>query len=109
MAPDGRWLRINRKLCEILGYSAAELGGMTFQDITHPDDLGADLRLVQRMLANKFQNYTLEKRFVRSDGRAVWIELTVALVRDAAGAPDHFISVVVSIDEHRAVLTPTGY
>lgn len=102
VAPDGRWLRINRKLCEIVGYTVAELSRMTFQDITHPDDLGADLQLVQRMLARDINSYTMDKRYLRSDGRVVWCELTVALVRDEAGSPDYFISVVVDIDTRRS-------
>ena len=102
IAPDGRWLRINRKLCDIVGYSAAQLSRMTFQDITHPDDLDGDLHLVQRVLAGDINTYTLEKRYLRSDRRVVWIELTVALVRDASGAPDYFISVVIDIDVRRA-------
>ncbi|MCY7305873.1 MAG: PAS domain S-box protein [Rhodoferax sp.] len=101
VAPDGRWLRVNRKLCDIVGYSAAELRGMTYKDITHPDDLGADLHLAQRMLAGDIGSCALEKRYLRSDGRAVWIELTVSLVRDAADAPGHFIAVVVDINARR--------
>jgi len=102
VAPDGRWLRTNHKLCEIVGYSAAQLGGMTYQDITHPDDLAADLHLAQRVAARDIGSYTLEKRYLHGDGRVVWIELTAALVRDESGAPDYFIAVVADIDARRA-------
>ena len=100
---DGRWLRINDKLCSIVGYAADELRQIGFQDITHPDDLDTDLAQVARLLAGEISTYTLDKRYLRKDGRAVWAELTVALVRGAAGEPLHFISVVNDIDaRHQA-------
>jgi PAS domain S-box-containing protein len=101
VAPDGRWLRVNRRLCEIVGYSAEELLGGRFQDITHPDDLDADLAYVAEMLAGTRQTYSMEKRYLHRDRTAVWINLTVALVRDAAGAPRHFISVIEDISERK--------
>lgn len=97
VAADGRWLRMNQKLCDIVGYSRQELLGLTFQDITHPDDLAGDLRQVRRMLAGEIATYSLEKRYLRKDGSPLWIRLTVALVRDENGAPDYFISVVEDI------------
>lgn len=101
VAPDGRWLRINRKLCEIVGYSAAELQRLTFQDITHPDDLEPDLALVQRVLIGEIDRYELEKRYIRKSGELVWIKLTVSLVRDDLGLPDFFISVVENIQARK--------
>ncbi len=68
VAPDGRWLRINRKLCDIVGYSQDEMLTRTFQDITHPDDLTADLEAVRRMLAREIDSYAIEKRYLRKDG-----------------------------------------
>ncbi|MEW5770080.1 MAG: PAS domain S-box protein [Pseudomonadota bacterium] len=101
VAPDGRWLRVNRKLCEIVGYSQAELLGKTFQDITHPDDLTADLEQVRRMLAGEIDTYAMEKRYLRKDGGEVWINLTVSLARRPDGTPDHFISVVEDIQRRK--------
>ncbi|WP_428562021.1 MAG: ATP-binding protein [Solidesulfovibrio sp. DCME] len=101
VAPDGRWLRVNRKLCDIVGYGQEELTGMTFQDITHPDDLQQDLALVRRILDGDIAAYDKEKRYIRKDGSAVWVNLTVALVRDAAGNPDYFISVVEDIHRRK--------
>jgi PAS domain S-box-containing protein len=97
VAPDGAWLRVNHKLCEIVGYSAAELLGKTFRDITHPDDLDADLDQVRRMLAREIDSYAMEKRYIRKDGGIVWIKLSVALVWKPDGTPDYFISVVEDI------------
>ncbi len=101
VAPDGRWLRVNRKLCGIVGYSQAELLSKTFQDITHPDDLDADLAQVRRMLAGEIDTYAMEKRYLRKDGGAVWINLTASLVMRADGAPDYFISVVEDINARK--------
>jgi len=101
VATDGRWLRVNRKLCEILGYSQEELLQLTFQDITHPEDLGADLDLMRQTLAGEIPSYTLEKRYITKDGSTVWIKLTVSLIRDEAGAPDYFISVVEDISTRK--------
>jgi len=101
VSPDGRWLRVNRRLCEIVGYSAEELAGMTSEDITHPDDLGPDQTLARRMLAGSITNYTLEKRFVRKNRVIAWVNLTVALVRDENGAPEYFIAVVEDIERRK--------
>ncbi len=79
--PDGKWLRVNRRLCDMLGYQADELMGMTFQQITHPDDLFIDQTYVAQMLADERQHYTLEKRYLRKGGEVLWITLTVALVK----------------------------
>jgi PAS domain S-box-containing protein len=97
VAPDGRWLRVNRKLCEILGYTQDELLAKTFQDITHPDDLDKDLGLVQRVLRQEIDNYGLDKRYLRKDGSYLWARLTVSLVRKPDGTPDYFISVLEDI------------
>jgi len=101
VAPDGRWLRVNRKLCDILGYGLDELRRKTFQDVTHPDDLEADVAYVARLLSGEIPSYAMEKRYVRADGGTVWAQLTVSLVRDDAGRPDYFISVVEDIDRRK--------
>ena len=103
VAPDGRWLRVNRKLCEIVGYGPEELARKTFGDITHPDDLEPDMVLTNRLLAGDIANFTMEKRYIRKDGVPVWVNLTVALVRDAAGAPEYCISVVEDIARRKQV------
>ena len=101
VATDGRWLRVNRALCGILGYSEAELLGRTFQDITHPDDLADDLTLVSQMLAGTRANFQMEKRYLCKDGGIVWALLSVSLVRDASGKALHFISQIRDITERR--------
>ena len=101
VGPDGRWLRVNQALCDIVGYSREELLQRTFQDITHPDDLETDLDHVRRILAGEIQTYSLEKRYIRKDGSQVWIGLTVALMREPSGAPKYFISIIKDISERR--------
>ena len=97
VAPNGHWLRVNRKLCEMLAYSQAELMSLTFQDITHPDDLSDDLEQLQRLLAGEIQSYTMEKRYVLKNAETLWIKLTASLVLKPDGAPDYFIAVIENI------------
>jgi PAS domain S-box-containing protein len=98
---DGTWLRVNQQLCEILGRPCQELTRLTFQEITHPDDLAEDLELVERLLAGDIDHYSIEKRYLRGDGGTVWARLTVALVRSPDGSPEYFISVVQDISQHK--------
>ena len=100
-APDGRWLRANAKLCEIVGYSREELIGLTFEEITHPDDLANDLANARRLLAGEIEVYCTEKRYVRKGGSIVWVELTVSLMREPSGVPRYFIAVVEDISERK--------
>ncbi|MGB0720954.1 MAG: PAS domain S-box protein [Gammaproteobacteria bacterium] len=101
VAPDGGWLRVNDKLCDIVGYTHDELLKLTFQDITHPDDLKDDLDRVNALLRGDIDSYSMEKRYYRKDGQLVWIDLTVALVRDSDGAPDFFIAVIEDITRRK--------
>jgi len=98
---DGRLLRVNDKLCAILGYPREELMQLTFQSITHPDDLETDLDLMRQILSGRISNYSMAKRYFRKDRSLVWADLTVSLVRNDAGGPKHFISVVEDITERK--------
>jgi PAS domain S-box-containing protein len=94
---DGRWLQVNRALCEIVDRTPDELMQLTFQDITHPDDLDSDLELVERVLAGQQRSYEMDKRYVRPDGTVVQVRLIVALVRDDDAEPLYFISQILDV------------
>jgi diguanylate cyclase (GGDEF)-like protein/PAS domain S-box-containing protein len=100
--PDGRWLQVNEALCTMLGYTDQELLTSAFQDITHPDDLAADLALVGQVLAGQRASFHMEKRYVHREGQVVHALLTVSLVRDERGEPLYFISQVQDISERKA-------
>ncbi|HEX8919585.1 MAG TPA: EAL domain-containing protein [Chloroflexota bacterium] len=98
---DGRWLVVNQRLLDLYGYSWEELSCLHFNDITHPDDVDADLRQFDRLRAGEISSYAMEKRFVRKDGSVVWANLTVSLVRDDEGAPQYTMAVVEDISERK--------
>jgi len=99
VAPDGRFLLVNDQFCAIAGHSRAALLEHGFQKITHPDDLTSDLVHVRQLLEGKADRYSMEKRYIRSDTVVVWINLTVSLIRDAAGAPEFFVSVIEDVSD----------
>ena len=96
-SPEGRFLRCNPHLCEMLGYSADELTRMTISDITHPEDLAEDLILRQRLLTGEVPSYQIEKRYVRKSGELVWVRVVAGVVRDASGAVDYRVAVIEDI------------
>ncbi|ROH86657.1 bifunctional diguanylate cyclase/phosphodiesterase [Stagnimonas aquatica] len=102
VSPEGQWLAANEALCRMLGYGEAELTTQSFQAITHPEDLAADLQLLQRTLAGELQGYQIEKRYVRRDGTILPAHLSTGLVRDAEGRPAHFISAITDLSEQKA-------
>jgi PAS domain S-box-containing protein len=103
VTPDGRWMKVNRALCESVGYSEAQLLTRTFQDITHPADLEADLAYVRQMLAGEINSYQMEKRYVHLRGHLITVSLNVSLVRDAQGQPLYFISQIQDITERKKI------
>ena len=105
VSPEGGWLKVNQKLCSIVGYSEKELLGKTFQDITHPDDLQSDLTFVNKMLNGELDTYSMEKRYIKKWGEIIWICLTVSLVKNADGTPKYFISIVEDINERKITET----
>ncbi|HKG93351.1 MAG TPA: PAS domain S-box protein [Gemmatimonadaceae bacterium] len=97
VALDGRWLQVNQSLCEMLGYGEDELLATTFQAITHPDDLNADLAELRRMLAGEIRSYQMEKRYLHKRGYPVRARLSVSLVRGAQRQPRYFVSQIEDI------------
>jgi len=84
---EGRFLRVNRALCGMTGYSEAELLEMTFRDITHPDDIESNENFRQQLLSDETANHTHDKRYVRKDGKLIWVQIVVTIVRDGSGSP----------------------
>jgi PAS domain S-box-containing protein len=101
VAPDGRWVRVNDRLCRILGYERDELLAGRFADITHPDDLTVDLALAGQVLEGTRDSYVIEKRYLRRDASVVWAELHVSLVRDPGGRPAYFVAAISDISRRR--------
>jgi diguanylate cyclase (GGDEF)-like protein/PAS domain S-box-containing protein len=98
---NGHYLSVNHSLCELVGYSEEEMLRTTFQSITHPDDLGADLADLYQMLEGKSVTSTREKRYVHKDGHAVWTTVSASSVCDARGRPAHFIVQAQDITERK--------
>lgn len=97
VGPNGEFIRLNRKYCDILGYSHDELSRMTFQDITYSDDLPTDLELYARLKDREIPHYTLEKRYIRKDGSLVWVNLTISMIWNERGDFDYAIAVAEDI------------
>jgi diguanylate cyclase (GGDEF)-like protein/PAS domain S-box-containing protein len=101
VAVDGTWRRVNRALCEIVGYSEAELATRSLQDLTHPDDHDADREYVRRMLAGEIRTFVMEKRYLHKQGRIVWVNLSASLLRDEHGDAVEFIYQFEDVTERR--------
>ncbi len=97
----GRFLRVNPRLCETLGYAPDTMLQRAFHEFTHPDDLPESLRYLEELLAAKRPSFSMEKRYRRSDNTLVWVDLTVSLVHTASGAPAYFIAVVQPINDRK--------
>ncbi len=98
---DGHFLRSNQKYCEILGYTQAEILNLTFMDLTHPEDLAANLNGFQSLLAGEITTFKMEKRSIKRDGSTIWATITVSLVRGLGGEPKYFVKIVEDISDRR--------
>ena len=101
VAPDGRWLLVNRRLCDLLGCTMEELTQRSLQQTVHPDDLQAGLDLMRGALSGEADSYALEQRLLRRDDTPVTVSLTSALVRDHQGGPAYFISIIEDISRRK--------
>ncbi len=103
VSPESRLLKANGSLCRMLGYSQKELESMTWQDISHPDDLDTGIEQMGRMLTGEIDSCQFEKRYLHTRGHVVWALLSFSLVRDAADRPLHFISQIQDISLRKRV------
>ncbi len=101
VSTGGRFQRVNRALCEVTGYPEHELLGRTFSEITHPDDVEADLDALRELIEGERYGYRTEKRYVHADGHLVWISLTVSPVYESDGAISYLISQVEDISDRK--------
>jgi PAS domain S-box-containing protein len=97
----GQFLRVNQKMCEITGYSAAELLRMPISEITHPEDRPADWEAFQRVVRGEQPDYQMEKRYVRKDGALAWVNVNMTVIRDAAGQPARTVAAIEDITAHK--------
>lgn len=98
---NGRWLKVNKIVSEIMGYPAEDLLKKKFQEITHPDDLQAEFLNLRRLLDGEIPNYKMEKRYFHRDGQLVWTLLSVSLVRNKKGVPIYFVSQIEDISSRK--------
>lgn len=100
---EGRWLKVNKSLCHIVGYSEEELLEIDFQKITYPEDLELDLNYVRQLLAGKITTYQMEKRYICKDSSIIWVLLSGSLIRDVENNPLYFIAQIQNIDSQKRV------
>ncbi|PJZ84724.1 PAS domain S-box protein [Leptospira harrisiae] len=100
---QGKWLKVNKRVCDILGYSELEFINLTFQDITHPEDLNADLTYLEELVAEKRKFYQMEKRYFRKNGDIVYAILAVSMVKNEEGKVLYFISQIIDITEQKLI------
>jgi PAS domain S-box-containing protein len=107
VSPDGRFLRVNRALCHLLGRTEEELATLTYADVTHPDDVELSQGNIVRSLAGAVRGFKLQKRYLHADGREIWAVLTSSLLRDAEGVPLCFFSQVLDLSDQGPDLEPS--
>lgn len=101
VALDGRFLQVNSRLCEITGYTEAQLVGRRFRDVTHPDDIDYSEQLARDLIEGRLDNIRTEKRYLKADGSLLWVSLAVAVMRDAQGQPVQFMAVIEDISDRK--------
>ncbi|MFN4149366.1 MAG: PAS domain S-box protein, partial [Candidatus Sericytochromatia bacterium] len=103
VSAEGFFIKVNKTFCLIVGYDEKEILNLTFQDITHPDDLEKDLDNVEKLLLNEINSFNIEKRYIHKDNSIIWINLSVSLVRDNNGIPIHFVSQIEDITDKKRI------
>lgn len=101
VSPEGKWLQVNHVLCQLLGYSKQELEELTFQQVTHPDDLPIDTAYQQKLLEGKISFFQSEKRYIRKNGQPVWTQLSVSIIRDEKNNPIYFVAQIEDISKRK--------
>ena len=94
---EGRFVQVNQKLCDILGYSQSELKALTFIELTHPDDQQTNTEYLRSLLANEISTFSLKKRYIHKQGHTIWANTTISLLYDSSGKPKYYIGVIEDI------------
>ncbi len=100
-SPEKGWIEVNHQICSMLGYSREELLRMTWSELTHPEDLAADVEQFNRILAGQIDSYSMDKRFIRKNGEVIWTSIAVGCVRDSGGKVQHIIALALDITERK--------
>ena len=103
ISTDFRFKRVNSALCSITGYSQEELESLSFLDITYPEDRAENLKMAQKLASSELRDYQLEKRYIRKDGKIVWVRASIKMVRDEAGKPIYYLPMTENITERKRV------
>lgn len=98
---EGQWLQVNQRFCALVGYTSEELLSLTFERITHPHTLAANVSSIPGLISGEISHYQTEKRYIRKDGSSIWVYLTVSVARDEAGVASYFIVVVQDISQRK--------
>ncbi|MGP0048567.1 MAG: PAS domain S-box protein [Solirubrobacteraceae bacterium] len=104
---DGGWLKVNRAMCAITGYSEAEMLTMSFRDITHPEDAGRSVDGLRGLQSG--QTYKTEKRYLHAEGHVIWVQLACSVVCDERGSPQHFVTQTQDITERKKLQERLAY
>ena len=102
-SPEKGWLEVNQKLCDIFSYTHEELTRMTWAELTHPDDLEADIAQFDQVLAGEIEGYSMEKRFIRKDTRIIHASISARCIRKSDGNVDYFVAIVEDITERKEI------
>jgi diguanylate cyclase (GGDEF)-like protein/PAS domain S-box-containing protein len=99
--PDGQWVEVNAALCSLVGYTEEELLARSFQDVTHPEDLDADLAYVRQLLNGEVDFFRMEKRYIHKNGQIIWVLLSASMVRREDGAPLYYVAQIQDITQQK--------
>ena len=103
ITPEGEWKRVNKSLCEMLGYTEAEMKGLTIQALTHPDDLAKSLMTLQDLGDRKIDKIKYEKRYLHKDGRTIWVVIAATMLYDGSSRPLYYVSQIEDITKRKEI------
>jgi PAS domain S-box-containing protein len=103
ITPDGKWKRVNKSLCQMLGYTEAEMKGLTIQGITHPDDLEKSAMTLDDLSNHKIDKIKFEKRYLHKNGKTIWVVIAATMLYDASGQPLYYVSQIEDITKRKEI------